>query len=563
MLGQCFGAALADRRVELGTRRVRHEHLAAAAHYMALRYTTGQTVLDNDIIGEAWASGPNQKKGDEDRMEIDVSMQDLLLACPAHVMTLPLLAAFCSKSFDGLLSKRLAERDAATGKLRTLFLKMQEYNFGRVLGEGRQMRFQKLHADALSEFAKEKLTNELKIPLWVFGGHIPYADKHESAIVQKTSSHTTEKLTASCLEEAPSQCKPPTSMKQPGAPTEGTILHCTEKLAGSCVEGASVTPSPYKQATSVKEPSQKGASTVAADSMASVGVNPRAALDANMEDDRAGKRHCRREQSTAEAKSLKWEQGIDHFGPEVINERVPNKAVAAKLIKKKLEDTSGRCAIKWLSDGVGHYGFRGQCKETKQCGTKYLARIYWGHAPFTHIRRYGVCQHKGGEIGYGCIFTVEQQQVADALKRVTPPTMLTYEKLCKAFDTSGIHEGTRPSKSSMISWVKRENQKARQKDQPYVSPAGRAIEVQLTIDPFVVDSLDEVLSQTDHERLCVLPGHVIGTKTKSGKARCSVIFTCRAMLEQLLCRRFHSAGSGCEGRAERQGPEDRIGRLPV
>ena len=113
--------------------------------------------------------------------------------------------------------------------------------------------------------------------------------------------------------------------------------------------------------------------------------------------------------------------------------------------------------------------------------------------------------------------------------------------------------------------MKRENQKARQKDQPYVSPGGRAIEVQLAIDPFVVDSLDEVLSQTDHEQLCVLPGHVIGTKTKSGKARCSVIFTCRAMLEQL--RRyvddFHSAGSGCEGRAERQGPEDRIGRLPV
>ena len=79
--------------------------VGASLHLMALRYCTGQLVLDNDIQRHAWKFKDQADKRDTNRTVMELEMKMIVSACPANVLTLPLIGWFCSPSFDGLRSR--------------------------------------------------------------------------------------------------------------------------------------------------------------------------------------------------------------------------------------------------------------------------------------------------------------------------------------------------------------------------------------------------------------------------------------------------------------------------
>ena len=78
---------------------------------------------------------------DTDQLELDMKM--ILSACPANVLTLPLIEWFCSPRFDGLRSRDKHAYKADLDHITSIFEKMQEFKLGRVLRHGREIMFQK------------------------------------------------------------------------------------------------------------------------------------------------------------------------------------------------------------------------------------------------------------------------------------------------------------------------------------------------------------------------------------------------------------------------------------
>jgi hypothetical protein len=80
------------------------ECLGAATHMTALRYSTGQAVLDNDIRREAWKSKQQTDIRDALRPKTEFDLKYLLASCPGGVLTVPLVSWFCSPTYDDLRS---------------------------------------------------------------------------------------------------------------------------------------------------------------------------------------------------------------------------------------------------------------------------------------------------------------------------------------------------------------------------------------------------------------------------------------------------------------------------
>jgi hypothetical protein len=117
--------------------------VGASIHLMALRYCTGQLVLDNDIQRQAWKFKDQADKRDANRTIMELEMKMILSACPANVLTLPLVGWFCSPKFDGLRSREKQAYKADVDHITLIFEKMQEFKLGRVLQSGREIMFQK------------------------------------------------------------------------------------------------------------------------------------------------------------------------------------------------------------------------------------------------------------------------------------------------------------------------------------------------------------------------------------------------------------------------------------
>ena len=168
---------------EVHTAQIDLEALRCATQFMWVRYSCGQSILDADIAKLAVRHGEDRR--DATRTKTEIEVRQLLLQCPAHVLTLSLVGSFCSPSFAGLTSKTKSIYDPAYARLLKLFEKMEEWHFGRILGQGSSVSFQKLHASALPAFAKAHLENELRVPLWIFGAHLP--DPTPEALAQHSS----------------------------------------------------------------------------------------------------------------------------------------------------------------------------------------------------------------------------------------------------------------------------------------------------------------------------------------------------------------------------------------
>ena len=147
---------------------IHFDALRGASQFAWQRFATGQNVLDTDIS----MLNSNARDRDANRSKSQLRVRLMLLQCPAHVLTLPLLGTFCSPTFDALKSRTPAIHSPARKEVRELFGKMEEWRLGRIIGEGANLAFQKLHSSALPGFAREFLTNDLRVPLWLFGAHL-------------------------------------------------------------------------------------------------------------------------------------------------------------------------------------------------------------------------------------------------------------------------------------------------------------------------------------------------------------------------------------------------------
>jgi hypothetical protein len=132
--------------------------LRGACQFLWQRFGTGQAILDEDIQALA------NRRGDRDanRTSLQLRVRLVLMQCPAHVITLPLLGSFCSPAFAALKSRTRAIYGPARQEVAALFEKMEEWHLGRVLGAGENLAFQKLHAGALPAFARDLLQNDFK-----------------------------------------------------------------------------------------------------------------------------------------------------------------------------------------------------------------------------------------------------------------------------------------------------------------------------------------------------------------------------------------------------------------
>ena len=158
MLSQAMDAFLnpGGQQLEQQPRRtVDLQTMVSASNFMTFRYAHGHAVLDNDIARQAWLAGKEFDVRDEDCHAVELGIRYVLCSCPAHVLTLPLIACFCSKQYAGLTSNNPDIFEPALARVQSLFDKMQEYSLGRILGAGRALRFQKKHLSALTTFALE------------------------------------------------------------------------------------------------------------------------------------------------------------------------------------------------------------------------------------------------------------------------------------------------------------------------------------------------------------------------------------------------------------------------
>ena len=90
---------------------------------------------------------------DRDLPQIDANIRKLLAQCPGNMISRTRVASFCSPD----------------GTQRNLFLRMEEYNLGRICGECDDFRFQKKHFSVNGDFAQHLIVNQHRLPLWIFG----------------------------------------------------------------------------------------------------------------------------------------------------------------------------------------------------------------------------------------------------------------------------------------------------------------------------------------------------------------------------------------------------------
>ena len=189
ILSQLLASVHLDDETPVVHTTVPYGAIAASACSMALRYCTGQVILDNDIQRNACRFA-QQDRDQRDRVlpHIDVKIRKLLAQCPGNVISQTCVTSFCSSDHAGLLTRNVQTKAAAQDDLRNIFLRMEEYSLGRICGEGDDLRFQKKHFSVLGDFAQHLIVNKLRLSLWIFGGtkEIPHARVPNSEEIAET-----------------------------------------------------------------------------------------------------------------------------------------------------------------------------------------------------------------------------------------------------------------------------------------------------------------------------------------------------------------------------------------
>ena len=529
LFDHCFmrvlGGKATDHKTMKRSTRITTEALAAAVKFVWLRHATGQAVLDNDIARIGSASKLSRDRRDKNLTPLNHKIRRMLMQCPAHILTLDCIAWFCSPTWDSLKSKNESVFGPALDAVLELFEKMEEYSFGRVLRSGRRdVAFQKKHAEALPPFAKELLSNELRVPLWIFGSHLPGPAAHigpsDAAGEDRTPAHAfTEEKT------------------EVGAPSVPAV-HVGTAAFGSKLTGVlpadSVEAEPFTVEADGANEQQCG--PAGDDGRHGKRIAPQSLQrDANPATQLAcGQKAPKRTRST-------WDS--THLFYDGANASVCDGAEAREYCQQLLLDRNIRTTWVLKASEKTYYRLEGQCVEAKCCSVKYWGRIYHSEPFAVEIRQTGEHSHAGQELGYGNIFSAKQAKVAERYLRSTVAGTYRVGALMNAFRTAGIDTAELPESTRMWNWIIRQSRQANGNASAPRSMSQRApvvASLQAGLAPFKMLSWQAVLEEDDMAKLCVLPtmavhsAEALGTQHGTGY----IPFLCRGMLESL--RRWQS-----------------------
>ena len=576
LLGAAFSESLnssaGEADVPALTRLVTLDHVKSSMMFMWLRYAVGNVVLDNDIARSSWRG--NNAKWDSEVGEMEKDIRLVLLQCPANVITLSALGWFCSRSFGDLLSRSRRTYNQCYQRILRLFSRMEEYRLGRCLGEGVRLRFQKRHASSLSDWSVDFLEKKLRVPLWIFGFHlpgstlqngIPVGESEQDGNMQHGSrSHkeAQQKNSSSGLPESPRSDllagdaggardgteqestrrggtsweaqKNNTSSVLAEVPRSGFLSgdagcarHGTEEESSSRGETANQL---HKQSTADATDARAGEPSANADGISSRPDGSSGGADAKQEGSGQGA-------DVAKAKRRTFAGGarvdVTLEGP-IATGRDGTRSLKAAFARKGLR-------IKWHCKGVeaGSLRYEGHCAETRTCPGKYLARIVCGETVDVDVRLVQEhAEHRGAEIGYGSIFTAAQQIAADGYVATCSAGAVHLKGLKHAFQLAKLSSEGYPEDSVLSSWVSRQNRAKQEQVLPGILPSAPTAPVLLlesALAPYKVGDVADVLDVADPRQLCVLPRASFQSTqgVQRQTQRGYIPFTCQGMLAKL------------------------------
>ena len=474
------------------------EACGLATHFMSLRYTTGQVVLDNDVRRQAWKYKDRADPRDAQRTPEELDMKYLLSACPGHNLTIPLVAWFASTRYHGLSSRDRATFEAAYTKLLNLFRKMEEFNLGEVSGEGRALAFQKRHVDSLSTFARDLVRETWRLPLWIFGAHLPGPRPPATATAPTPTMATS----------APSQAS------EHGAPEEPPPAMPQSQNAATSAPAA-----PSGVTTPVGDGKSSNPPRASADPPKAPGRRNSASADLDSKEPKEKRQRCA------------WGSGTNFYPRTPASEHIRNALDAAAYVRKLFLERGVRVRVDPKGSEASYYKFHGTCRETSACPVTYQIRVYFENEGSVAIEAFHEPHQHGNEsFGFGNLFTAAEQRVAESYKANALAGQLTKTGLLQALRAAGFNSlDSKAGKAKIKQWIMRENAKARKAEGIIPARAGppRVIEMEVNFENLRLRHLAD-LDVTDFDSdLRVLPNATITS------SRGYVPFTCRGMASLL------------------------------
>ena len=520
MLEQSITSVVSDSALKSEPLR-RHISLAcmvSASNFMAFRYTIGQVVLDNDISRQAWLPSKDKDPRDDNRQPIEIDIRFVLLRCPTNVLTLPLIAWFCSKHFDALKSKDISIFGPAFDRIHAVFQKMEEYNLGRLLDTGVNVRFQKRHSAALSIFARNFVRDDLRIPLWVFGFHTATSPavtttSHDASgggdRPEQVQPRTARAVAFGAIVSHSPSSKPRDDMEPPPSALSDPVQAADIPRSGLAVPISAKDPRP----PSILGIASKGGQASHIDSERQ---EPPAARGPN-------KPRC------------VWGKGtLIVPRTNMVNIQVCNREDAPESVRAVMQLQGHAVKTRNRPPHSDHFPVDATCCDAEDCPVQYRARIYFGSPVEIEIQQFGThIDHEGHTVGSAAIFTAHEHTVANNYRETCSRGTMTRTGLKLALAAGRVSPNTDLTDRMMTNWIYRENAAATRlaaqvapRTQPFL-----VVELTTNIEEYTVAALSDIMTTEESTKLCVLPGYTIDAK------RGYVGFTCKDMLAALRAYR--------------------------
>jgi hypothetical protein len=455
-----------------------------------------------------------------------------------------------AKTFHETASSNADTFASALEKLTTLFQSMEEYGLGRVLGTGREVGFQKKHANALSHFSLDLVRNAWRLPLWIFGSHLPGplpAAKVDTAAASDAGAAPAAQDAVATSAASALQLRShglagnahdPALTSATQSSTSPAAANVAKDASGNDSHASSVPPGPGSVATAAGASASKPPVSVVAAAPAAENVgDPSHAASETQPNVHPGTSAASAAEDAAADGVQKRRRCVWRCGEPVVERTHTNAAIgnheeAVKYTRQHFLTLGLHVDVEWKGTETSYYRLDGHCKESAQCPVRFLARIYLSEPPEIEIKMFhGPHQHSRGDaVAYGHIFSAAELVVARRY-RETCVGRLSVDGLSSALAHAGKQDFMQlPNyQKSLRQWISRENKK---KDReagavPVRSALPSVAELECNIDRFRIRTLADIRQQEHDTCLCVLPGSVL-TETRG-----YIPFTCKGMMALL------------------------------
>ena len=473
LFGDCFDHALCDEKDDkpIIHTRIPFPSLAGALFYVAYRFVPPMAILDNDI--HRYRHG-TYKEGvdprDHVRTEAEVQARHLLLQCPANVLTETCVAWFCSPEWDSLKGRDTSAKGIARAKLQALFVSMEDWDLGRCQRTGAAVAFQKRHVESLPPSARDRLTRDLRIPLWVFGNYLlrketaPPEHRGDAPPTLPPPPPPKEPPVPNAKDDNSDSRNPHLPSPPPRAPAPHDAVKDALDAEGATQDpkgAAAPRPPPSTSAIGLSEGATNAAESRGKSEPEASNVKdpsngtsptgdqkpaPSPAADAAEADKRDEKKRRK-----------VWAHGVEvgrSTQDDVDNLSKHNLPAACQTLmtQKKL-----RTSFALKGSASGFWRLAGCCKEAQQCPVQYQARANFIPPVVVEIREFGgPHKHQGDVVGHGSIFLdVPSGLAAKQYAESRPAGTLTAEGLRNALRNHSVPSANWPTDPQMYDWIKR------------------------------------------------------------------------------------------------------------